>query len=104
MDHHQLFASFASSLKTDAELSGAEPAIPHADFGRADSAKVRELTMRLLRSEEDDSRDLKRLHNQLHDVKDTTLWDLIVSLMRRDTDKHIGMLEFVLHHTPSGKG
>lgn len=101
--HHQLFQSLASSLKTEAELSGAEPVIPYMDFARTDSERVRELTRRLLRSEEEDARDLKHLHNQLHDVKDTSLWDLIVALMRRDTDKHIAMLEFVLHHTPSGK-
>jgi hypothetical protein len=101
--HHQLFASLAASLKSEAEMSGVEPVIPYLDFDRADTAKLRELTERLLRSEEEDARDLKRLHNQLHDVKDTTLWDLIVTLMRRDTDKHMAMLEFVLHHTRADK-
>jgi len=99
--HHRLFASLAETIKVEAELSGAEPAIPYVDFDRADRKKVRELTMRLLASEEQDARELKRLHNMLHDVKDTTLWDLVVTLMRRDTDKHIAMLEFVLQHTPS---
>lgn len=99
--HHQLFASLAESLKTEAELSGTEPTIPYMDFDRADRAEIRELTRRLLESEEQDAKELKRLHNVLHDVKDTTLWDLVVGLMRRDTDKHIAMLEFVLHHIPS---
>jgi hypothetical protein len=97
--HHQLFAALAESLKIEAELSGAEPAVPYMDFGRADTQKVRQLTKRLLQSEAEDAHELKRLHNLLHDVKDTTLWDLIVGLMRRDTDKHIAMLEFVLHHS-----
>jgi rubrerythrin len=97
--HHELFKSLALSLKTEAELSGAEPAIPYMDFDRVDRGEVRRLTRRLLRNEEDDARDLKKLHNQLHDVKDTSLWDLVVGMMRRDTDKHIAMLEFVLHHT-----
>src|ERR1700722_12815915 len=101
--HHQLFVSLASSLKTEAELSGGEPEIPYLDFDRADRKAVRELTERLLRSEDQDARDLKDLHNQLRDVKDTTLWDLIVTLMRRDTDKHMAMLEFVLHHTTADK-
>lgn len=99
--HHQLFASLAESLKTEAELSRADPVIPYMDFDRSDINKVREITSRLLRSEEEDARDLKRLHDMLRDVKDTTLWDLLVSLMRRDTDKHIAMLKFVLHHTPT---
>jgi hypothetical protein len=101
--HHLLFASLASSLKTEAELGGGEPEIPYMDFDRADRHAVRELTQRLLRSEDQDARDLKELHNQLRDVKDSTLWDLIVSLMRRDTDKHMAMLEFVLHHTTADK-
>lgn len=100
--HHQFFQSLAESLKSQAEL-GAEPEVPYLDLARCDSHKVRELTSRLLRSEEEDARDLKRLHNRLHDVKDTTLWDLLVAIMRRDTDKHIAVLEFVLHHTPADR-
>jgi hypothetical protein len=98
--HHALFADLASSLKAEAELGGAEPTIPYMDFHKADTTKVRNLTLKLLKAEEQDAKDLKRLHEQLRDVKDTTLWDLAVSLMRRDTDKHIAMLEFVLQHTP----
>jgi bacterioferritin (cytochrome b1) len=72
--------------------------IPYLDLHRADAEKVKDLTRKLLRNEEDDSHELKRLHSLLHDVKDTTPWDLIVGLMRCDTDKHIAMLEFVLRH------
>ena len=97
--HHELFRKLAASLKTEAELSGAEPEIPYLDFDRVDRARVRDLTERLLFREQDDAGELKRLHNQLHDVKDTTLWDLIVTMMRRDTDKHIAILEFVMRHT-----
>jgi hypothetical protein len=97
--HHQLLEALAQSLKTLAEMSDQNPAVPYMDFDRADRERVRELTTRLLQSEEADAKNLKRLHNELHDVKDTTLWDLVVSLMRRDTDKHIAILEFVLHHT-----
>ncbi|HET9078083.1 MAG TPA: hypothetical protein VFN68_14195 [Acidimicrobiales bacterium] len=97
--HHQLFASLAETLATEAEFRADEPAVPYMDFNRVDGQKVRELTRRLLRNEEDDAGDLKRLHHLLRDVKDTTLWDLVVGLMRRDTDKHIAVLEFVLHHT-----
>jgi len=96
--HHQIFAALARSLKSEAELGGETPEVPYLDFHRADTERVRELTQTLLRDEEADGRELRRLHDLLHDVKDTTLWDLLVSLMRRDTDKHIAMLEFVLRH------
>lgn len=100
--HHALFADLAASLKTEAELRDSAPAIPHMDFDKANAAEIRELTLSLLKNEEQDAKDLKRLHEQLQEVKHTTLWDLLVSLMRRDTDKHIAMLEFVLQHTSSG--
>lgn len=96
--HHQLFAALAQTLETEAEFRPEDPVIPYLDFERADTAKVKQLTRQLLQSEENDAKELKRLHNSLHDVKDTTLWDLLIGLMRRDTDKHIAMLEFVLHH------
>ena len=98
--HHGTFAALASSLKTEAELGGAEPEIPYLDLDRADRAQVRELSERLLEREKADAKELKQLHGQLRGVKDTSLWDLLVSNMRRDTDKHIEVLEFVLRHTP----
>jgi bacterioferritin (cytochrome b1) len=98
--HHQLFLALASSLKTDAELSGEDPAIPYMDFNRADHERIRQLSRQLLEREADDAKDLKQLHKEMRDVADTTLWDLLVNLMRRDTDKHIAILEFVLDHTP----
>ena len=101
--HHTLFTAMASSLKKEAELSSEEPEIPYMDFDRADRAQVRQLTKQMLDAEADDAEKLKRLHKELNDVRDTTLWDLLVSLMRRDTDKHIAILEFVLRHTPEPK-
>jgi hypothetical protein len=98
--HNATFLQMASSLKTEAELSGQDPAIPYMDFERCDRARVRELSENLLAREKADATELKRLHRELHDVKDTTLWDLLVSVMRRDTDTHISILEFVLRHTP----
>ena len=98
--HHGTFAALASSLKTEAELGGEEPEIPYLDLDRADRAQVRELTEQLLQREREDAAELKRLHGQLKDVRNTTLWDLLVSNMRRDTDKHIEILDFVLRNTP----
>jgi hypothetical protein len=97
--HHQLFTSLAETLRTEAEMRGGEPPVPYLDFNRTDRQRIRQLTRALLDNEESDARELKRLHHVLRDFKDTTLWDLIVGLMRRDTDKHIAMLEFVLDHT-----
>jgi rubrerythrin len=98
--HHGTFAALAASLTTEAELSGQDPEIPYLDLDRADRGQVRDLSERLLEREKQDAEELKRLHKELRDVKDTSLWDLLVSNMRADTDKHIAVLEFVLRHTP----
>ena len=41
---------------------------------------------------------LRGLAKQLKDVKDTTLWHLLVELMEADTAKHIRILEFIKGH------
>lgn len=101
--HHELFKALAQTVRSEAEVVAASPVVPYMDFDRVDSDKVRELSLRMLRNEDEDAKELRLLHDKLQEVQHTTLWDLLVGLMRRDTDKHIAMLEFVLAHTPRPK-
>jgi rubrerythrin len=94
--HHMLFQELADSLQHDAESHPGDPAIPRLDF-HVDSA-VRELTDQLVNREREDLRELKKLQKGVREIKDTTLWPLLVDLMRRDTKKHIAMLRFVQRH------
>lgn len=96
--HHRIFTELAKSLETEALMSRDEPAIPYPDFDKADRAMVRESTEDLLESEERDAGELKRLQHELRDVRDVTLWSLLVDLMQRDTQKHIALLRFVKKH------
>lgn len=96
--HHRLFTQIASSLKTDAELSGDDPVVPRIDFHHADAAELRSLTATLLNNEKADLRELKRLRKALRDLRETTLWDLLVDVMVHDTEKHIAILRFVKDH------
>jgi rubrerythrin len=96
--HHRLFSELADSLETEALMSGEEPQIPYMDFRRADRVAVLEGANELLESEERDIGELKRLAREMRDVKDTTLWELLVELMQRDTEKHIAILKFVRGH------
>jgi hypothetical protein len=59
---------------------------------------VAALTDQLLKSERQDARELKRLRRKLRSVRHTTLWDLLVDLMERDTQKHIAILRFAQKH------
>ena len=99
--HHRYFNELASSLKSESELSGEDPVVPRLDLDRVDRAELRETTDRLLEHERSDAKELERLRKELHDVKDTTLWALLVDIMVRDTEKHIAILRFVQQHTPS---
>jgi len=94
--HHMLFQQLADSLQHEAESHPGDPAIPRLDF-HADSA-VRELTDQLVNREREDLRELKKLQKGVREIKDTTLWPLLVDLMRRDTKKHLAMLRFVQRH------
>jgi hypothetical protein len=97
--HHRLFSEFAESLKTEAGLSGDDPAVPYMDFNRVDREAVLDGTKHLMENEEHDLRELKRLQHDLRSVKDTSLWSILVDLMQRDTEKHIAILRFIRDHT-----
>jgi rubrerythrin len=99
--HHRYFNELAASLKSEAELSAEDPIVPRLDLDRVDRADLRETTRRLIEHEKSDAKELERLRKELGDVKDTTLWALLVDIMSRDTEKHIAILRFVEQHTPS---
>jgi rubrerythrin len=96
--HHRLFRDLASALRTDAEMRPELPAVPRLDQLGADAHRVVELTKQLLEREKTDARELHRLAKELRDVRDTTLWELLVKLMEMDTAKHVEILEFARRH------
>jgi rubrerythrin len=104
MRHHRVFRDLASALKTDAEMRPEQPAVPRMDHWGADPARVKELTERLLERERSDAKELHRLAGELKEVKDTTLWQLLVRLMEMDTAKHVEILDFVKRHVRPDEG
>jgi hypothetical protein len=96
--HHRLFVELASALKSDAELRSEEPAVPRLDHWGPDTAHVVQLTEALLERERADAKELRVLAAHLQDVKESTLWHLLVTLMEMDTAKHIEVLEFIRNH------
>jgi hypothetical protein len=96
--HHRIFEDLASALRTDAELRPEQPAIPRLDHWGPDPGHVVELTERLMEREREDAKALGRLGREMKDVRDTTMWGLLVKLMEMDTDKHLEILEFVRRH------
>ena len=99
MRHHRLFRLLAESLRVDAEFRPEEPPVPRVGFWGTDPALVAELSERLSGHEHQDLRELKRLRKELDDVKDTTMWALLLRLMEADTLKHLEILNFVNRHS-----
>ena len=97
--HHRMFLELADSLETISLRPGADPQVPYLDFNRTNKEAVLDLTDTLLEKEQQDALELKRLQRELGDVKDTSIWGLLVDLMQRDTQKHIAILKFVKKHT-----
>jgi rubrerythrin len=98
MRHHQLFEELANSLRSDVEMRPVQPSVPDmGGFGELPD-KVVELTDALLAREEEDASRLRRLARELRDVRDTTLWYLLVKVMELDTEKHAEILRFVRKH------
>jgi len=97
--HHRILSDLADSLEDQALRGGLKSTIPYMDFDRADRAGVIEATGQLMDRENEDARELKRLQRELRDMKDFTLWSLLVELMQRDNQKHIAILRFVRKHT-----
>ena len=96
--HHRVFEELANSLRSDVELRPVEPSVPDmAGFGDMPQTVI-ELTSSLLAREEEDAAELRQLSRQLRDVRDTTLWQLLVKIMELDTEKHAEILRFVRKH------
>jgi len=96
--HHQLFNDLAETVKAFAEFRYQDEPIPSIPHKLPDAAGVVEQADRFLTIERDDLAELRHLKKRLKEVKDTTLWDLVISLMEMDTEKHIKILEFVRTH------
>jgi hypothetical protein len=93
--HHQIFNDLAESIRQMGELRLEDEPIPSLQGLRADRIRIMAVTDRLLAAERADAKELKRLAKQLKEVRETTLWELLVDLMQDDTAKHIKILAFI---------
>ena len=101
--HHQLLRDLAETIRINASLSGDPTPIPDLGSFRADREAVLEATKRLLEIERDDNRALDRLAGELKDVKDTTLWELVIRMLQADNVKHRRILEFIGSHAKKAR-
>lgn len=93
--HHQMFNDLAESIRQMGQLRSEDEPIPSLQGLKADRDRILAATEHLLEVERADAKDLKRLAKELKDVRDTTLWGLLIELMQDDTAKHIKILKFI---------
>ena len=93
--HHQMLDALAESIRATAELTGRPSPIPGLALFEADRDRILAETERFLALEKEDDKQLDRLAKDLKDVRDTTLWELVVRLMQDDNAKHQRILEFI---------
>jgi rubrerythrin len=97
--HHRLLAEIANSMawgSTAGRPKEATPGIPRGLEG-----ELLEQTRRLLKAEQTDHRELRRIRRRLRPFADTTLWALVIDLMLLDTKKHATILRFLERHRRS---
>jgi hypothetical protein len=93
--HHQLFNDLAESIRHMAEFRVDDEPIPSLQGLKADRERIRATTEQLIEAERADARELKQLAKKLKDVRESTLWGLLLELMLDDTAKHIKILQFI---------
>lgn len=96
--HHRLLGEIANAIGWSWE-GGRPAALPNMGLGRREphEALISE-TRALLREEERDKKELRKLRRKLEPYADTTVWALLVDLMIHDTEKHARILRFILDH------
>jgi rubrerythrin len=92
--HHRMFSQLAQTIVDDANLDHQPDDVPSLSHNR-DVAQLRSVTERLMALEEEDQVQLAMLRRTLRPVRDTTIWDLLVQLAERDTEKHLLILRFL---------
>ncbi|MFP3906766.1 MAG: hypothetical protein ACLFWR_07020 [Acidimicrobiales bacterium] len=96
--HHRLLADLAQTIKATSEWSPREPTpLPFLDLHK-DREAILAATEKLIAIEKEDQEELKKLAKEVKDLKDTTVWDLVLKIMEADNAKHQMILKFVRDH------
>ena len=95
--HHAVYEEWAETFKSFASFEQAANGVPNL-VREPEPDRLIAALEKLLAIEKDDARQLKDLEKRFKDFRRTTIWPLLAELMAFDTQKHIRILEFLLHH------
>jgi rubrerythrin len=95
--HHQFFGDLSETVLAFEDLAARGMPVPPIS-GEADPTARQNALQSLeqfIRLEQEEQTDLERLAADLKPSQETTLWSVIVQIMREDTERHIRLLEFM---------
>lgn len=95
--HHQFFGDLSETVLAFEDLAARGMPVPPIS-GEADPTARQNALQSLeqfIRLEQEEQTDLERLAVDLKPSQETTLWSVIVQIMREDTERHIRLLEFM---------
>lgn len=95
--HHEIFGDLGQTVFAFDDLRAPGMPIPHVTG--VDRATDREEALARIDEfaawERQEGEDLRRLADELEPASESTLWSLLVDLMREDTQRHLRLLAFM---------
>ena len=90
--HHKVLTELAETIRLSAQLASGP--IPYMDLYKHRD-ELLEPTERFLALEEEDLKELTRLEKELRDMRDTSIWPLLLKIISLDNEKHRTILKFI---------
>jgi len=95
--HHETLERIARAVRSREEMEQIEGSVPSLDRGMHEPGLAL-ATKRFRAIERGDVRELHRLKREMREVRETTLWPLLLELMLLDGRKHLLILKFISDH------
>src|ERR1019366_8617193 len=96
--HHRVLEDLANTIAWGWVKGTPEQVVPHFATKSGGDETLRSETQALLGHELRDRTQLRRLRWRLRTHGEVAMWELLIDLMRLDTDKHIRILRAILSH------
>jgi len=96
--HHRVLEELATTIAWGGMHDDSGATVPSSPRSVVDRDLL-EATRSLLRHERRDRAQLRHMRRRLHRYTDAPMWNLLIDIMRSDTDKHIRILRFILRES-----
>ena len=93
--HHRMLEELANTIAWGYLGDEDQPTVPHVPLHADYNREFRAETRALLHHELVDRKQLRHLERKVRRFGDVPMWQLLIELLRRDTEKHISILRFI---------